>query len=98
MVEFEAEEDRDRDGARLAVVRYRPLLDYLFDKYTVKNQLKKYQSELLQEKHIVANDLIKMLRDHNIGHSMINKTEVSAFIKLINRKMICRFEEDALDF
>ena len=42
MIEIEAEEDRDRDGARLAVVRYRPLLDYLFDKYTVKNQLKKY--------------------------------------------------------
>lgn len=98
MVEIEAEEDRDRDSARLAVVRYRTLLDYLFDKYTVKNQLKKYTSELMLEKHILANDLIKMLRDHNIGHGMINKTEVSAFIKLINRKMISRFEEDALDF
>ncbi|MFO0117052.1 MAG: hypothetical protein ACK521_05365 [bacterium] len=37
------EEDRDKDGARLAVVKYKPLLDYLFDKYTVKNMLKSFK-------------------------------------------------------
>ena len=72
------EEDRDKDGARLAVVKYKPLLDYLFDKYTVKNMLKKFQvpPELMGERHIIANDLIKMLRDHNIGHTLLNKTEI----------------------
>lgn len=72
------EEDRDKDGARLAVVKYKPLLDYLFDKYTVKNMLKKFQGppELMGERHIIANDLIKMLRDHNIGHTLLNKTEI----------------------
>ena len=72
------EEDRDKDGARLAVVKYKPLLDYLFDKYTVKNMLKKFQGppEKMGERHIIANDLIKMLRDHNIGHNLLNKTEI----------------------
>jgi hypothetical protein len=40
LIDFEGEEDRDREGARLALVKYRPLLDYLFDKYTAKAQLK----------------------------------------------------------
>jgi hypothetical protein len=43
-------------------------------------------------------DIIKVLRDHNITHSLLSKTEMCTFMKLINRKMLSRYEEDSLDF
>lgn len=97
LVEFDGEEDRDRDSVRLALTKYNPLFKSLFDKYTGKSKLKS-KTPTLAESEIGQNELIKCLRDHNINHSMMTKTELLAFIKLINRKMISRLEEDGLEY
>lgn len=34
IIDFEKEEDRDRDGVRIAMTKYANLLKFLFDKYT----------------------------------------------------------------
>jgi hypothetical protein len=41
---------------------------------------------------------LKLLRDHNITHALLTKTEVTVFMKLINRRLVCRYDEDALDY
>ena len=40
LIEFETEEDRDRDGIRLALAKYKPLFEYLFEKYTPRASTK----------------------------------------------------------
>ena len=99
LVDFAQEEDRDKEGVRLALIKYNPLFQHLFDKYTAKTNMRQQAAnDRLVEKQIATGDLIKLVRDHNISHSLLSKTELSTFVKLINRKMVCRYEDDALDY
>jgi hypothetical protein len=42
-------------------------------------------------------DLVKFLRDHNIGSNLLNKAELVTWIKVINSEL-SMYEDDSLDF
>lgn len=96
LVEFDTEEDRDRDGVRLALAKYRPLFEHLFEKYTARAPSKQKPERV--ERQIQQSEIIRLLRDHNITHSLLSKTDMCNFMKLINRKMLSRYEEESLDY
>lgn len=80
LVEFDKnEEDRERDSVRLVLQKYTGLLRFLFDKFTVKHEIKRrmeqVRSRVISERVLSLTELMKMFREHNMDHSMLNKHE-----------------------
>jgi hypothetical protein len=103
LIDFETgiEEDRDRESVRLALMKHNTLFRFLFDKYTAKQSLRKQRglgaigisSDYLSEKSIKAAELLKLLRDHNINHNILSKTEMTTLMKMINGVLLTRHED-----
>ena len=80
LVDFDGtEEDREKDSIRIVLQKYTTLFRFLFDKYTIKHDLHKKanaaRNRAISEKVITISDLMKLFRDHNMDHSMLNKHE-----------------------
>lgn len=47
---------------------------------------------------IKFNQLTKLLRDHAVDHSMINKHEMESYLKVINNSMLSRHDIDGCEY
>lgn len=52
----------------------------------------------MSEKVITIADLMKMYREHNMDHSMLNKHEFQLLMQQINSKLLKPYDDDALGF
>lgn len=102
LVDFEGtEEDREKDSVRLVLQKYTTLFRFLFDKYTATSDLFKKQNpraRTLSEKVMTIAELMKMYREHNMDHSMLNKHEFQLLISQINERLLKPYDDDALNF
>ena len=102
LVDFEGtEEDREKDSVRLALQKYTGLLRFLFDKYTVKDEIYKRMhptNKVINEKVIKMAELMKLYREHNMDHAMISKHEFKIISEQINDKLMKPYGDDALNF
>lgn len=79
LVDFDGtEEDREKDSLRLEMLKYTGLLRFLFDKYTLKDEIHTRMnptSRVVVEKIIKLADLMKLYREHAMDHGMLTKHE-----------------------
>ena len=79
LVDFDGtEEDREKDSLRLEMLKYTGLLRFLFDKYTLKDEIHTRidrMSRAVSDKVIKMADLMKLYREHSMDHGMLTKHE-----------------------
>ena len=52
----------------------------------------------MSEKTIRIMELIKMYREHNIDHAMLNKHEIQTLIQQINNELLVKYSNEALAY
>jgi hypothetical protein len=99
-VNFEEDEDRDRDAMRLLVLENNNLFKYLFDRYTATGgALKRKTSyETISDKVIKLGECVRCLKDHGHDSTYVTVKEISVLVKMINGVMLTRHGSEQLEY
>lgn len=102
LFDFEEEEERDVDAIKIFMKKYAKLWKFFFDKYANMCFSGKHirNFDQLNDKLNTINlaELIKLLKDHDLGKEYMTREELTAIIRLVNFKKILKSDLTALNY
>jgi len=91
LIDFEAEEEWEGETINLYLKKYKKLLRYLFAKYSntgYSNKPMEFNDLKERAETISIGELIRMLKEHGVENSLLNKEELNTIVRLVNAKEV----------
>jgi len=89
LIDFASEEEREYEPIISFIKKYKKLLRYLFTKYANTCYYKKIMEfDALKQKAkvITLNEITKMIKEHQVNSTMLNRDELITMIRLVSIK------------